>query len=98
MDLLLRNNGGRDRGPKYTIFVVWKAPNADGREVMSLGRESCLRPVEISCVCFVWLKYRVCVLYVVLAASRSARGDPTSFQGQLPYPTALGVRYGLYMV
>ena len=53
MDLLLRNNGGRDRRPKYTIFVVWKTPNADGRVVMSLGGESCLRPVEISCVCFV---------------------------------------------
>ena len=31
VDLLLRNHGGRDRRPNYTIFVVsWSAPNTDG--------------------------------------------------------------------
>ena len=53
VDLLLRNNGGRDRRPKYVVFVVWRVPNADNGMVVDLGRESCLRSAEISSVCIV---------------------------------------------
>ena len=53
MDLLLRNNGGRDRRPNYVVFVVWSAPNPDGGVVVGLGKESCLRPAEISSVSIV---------------------------------------------
>ena len=54
VDLLLKNNGGRDRRPNFVIFVVWSALNAvGGWVVVGLGKESCLGPPEISSMCFV---------------------------------------------
>ena len=30
VNLMLKNNGGRDRRPNFVVFVVWSAFNVDG--------------------------------------------------------------------
>ena len=58
-------------------FCGRSAPNADSRLVLGQGRESCLRPVEISSV------YIVCSFGLIPEYKRSM--PPASFQGQIPY-------------
>ena len=80
MDLLLKNNGGRDRRPNFVIFVIWSALNVDGWLVVGWGRESCLGLPEILSMYFVYcfgyipelpwiaallLVTRVCPVYLV---------------------------------
>ena len=48
VNLLLKNNGGRDRRLNFVNFVVWSALNIDSWVLVGWGRESCLGPAEIS--------------------------------------------------
>ena len=54
LNLLLKNNGVRDRRPNFIIFVFWSALNFDGWVVVGWSIESCLGPAEISSLCF-WM-------------------------------------------
>ena len=53
-NLLLKNNGVRDRRPNFIIFVFWSALNFDGWVVVGWSIESCLGPTEILSLCF-WM-------------------------------------------
>ena len=48
LNLLLKNNGRRDRGPHFVIFVVWSALIVNEWVVVAWGRKSYLGPDEIS--------------------------------------------------
>ena len=52
VNLLLKNNGRRDKRPNFVIFVVWSAVIIGGWVMVAWSRKYCLGWTEISSFVF----------------------------------------------